>query len=92
MDFTANGFPLVGGRVDYIAGRPVAVLVYKRRQHTVNVFIWPSRTDEAGGVRNVTPEGYHLLHWARSGLTFWAVSDVNGTDLESLAQLFQNAA
>ena len=89
-DFTASGFPLVGGRVDYIAGRPAAVLVYKRRQHVVNVFIWPSAQHEAEALSNVTFDTYHLLQWSASGLTFWAVSDVSGADLESLARLFQN--
>jgi anti-sigma factor RsiW len=86
IDFTGSGFPLVGGRLDYIAGRPVAVVIYRRRAHIVNVFIWPG-SDE--GPRDLTSEGYHLRHWTRSGLTFWAVSDVNGGDLETLAGLFQ---
>jgi anti-sigma factor RsiW len=90
-DFTANGFPLVGGRVDYIAGRPVAVVVYKRRQHVVNVFIWPSGNDVGQEPRSPAPQGYHLLRWTRSGLTFWAVSDVSAGDLERLAQLFQES-
>ena len=89
-DFTASGFPLVGGRVDYIAGRPAAALVYKRRQHVVNVFIWPSGQQEAEALRNVMFDTYHLVRWSASGLTFWAVSDVSGADLESLARLFQN--
>jgi anti-sigma factor RsiW len=89
-DFTASGFPLVGGRVDYIAGRPAAALVYRRRQHVVNVFIWPSGQQEAEALRNVTFDTYHLLRWSASGLTFWAVSDVSGADLESLERLFQN--
>jgi anti-sigma factor RsiW len=91
MDFTASGFPLVGGRVDYIAGRPVAVVVYKRRQHVVNVFIWPSGNEAGQGLRTSASEGYHLLRWTRSGLTFWAVSDVNAADLETLAGLFRDA-
>jgi len=90
-DFKASGFPLVGGRVDYIAGRPAAVLVYKRSQHTVNVFIWPAGKEEGQALRNATVQGYHLLRWSGSGLTFWAVSDVNSTDIESLARLFQEA-
>jgi anti-sigma factor RsiW len=91
IDFTASGFPLVGGRVDYIAGRPVAVVVYKRRQHVVNVFIWPSGNDAGQGLRTLASEGYHALRWTRSGLTFWAVSDVNAADLETLAGLFRDA-
>ncbi len=90
MDFTASGFPLVGGRVDYVAGRSVAVLVYKRRQHFVNLFIWPDGKDEGPALRNLTSQGYHLLRWSRSGLTFWAVSDVGSADLESLAQLLRD--
>ena len=91
LDFTAEGFPLVGGRVDYIAGRPVAVVVYARRKHTVNVFIWPSEGDAGETPRNLMSQGYHLLQWSRSGLTFWAVSDVSSDDLENLAHLFQSS-
>lgn len=90
-DFTASGFPLAGGRVDYIAGRPVAVVVYKRRQHIVNVFIWPAGAGDGQGQRALEFQGYHLLRWEQSGLTFWAVSDVNAADLESLARLFAAA-
>jgi anti-sigma factor RsiW len=90
-DFKASGFPLVGGRVDYIVGRPAAVLVYKRNQHIVNVFIWPAGKEEGQALRNATYQGYHLLRWSESGLTFWAVSDVNSTDMETLARLFQEA-
>jgi anti-sigma factor RsiW len=90
-DFKASGFPLIGGRVDYIVGRPAAVLVYQRNQHIVNVFIWPAAKEEGQALRNATFQGYHLLRWSGSGLTFWAVSDVNTTDMESLARLFQEA-
>jgi anti-sigma factor RsiW len=90
-DFEAGGFPLVGGRVDYIVGRPTAVLVYKRNQHIVNVFIWPSGKKEGQALRSATYQGFHLVRWSASGLTFWAVSDVNSTDIESLARLFQEA-
>ena len=88
-DFKASGFPLVGGRVDYIGGRPAAVLVYKRNQHIVNVFIWPAGKEVGQALHNATYQGYHLSRWSGSGLTFWAVSDVNSADMESLARLFQ---
>jgi anti-sigma factor RsiW len=91
-DFAASGFPLVGGRVDYVAGRPVAVLVYKWRQHTVNVFIWPSGGAASQDLRSLVREGYHLVGWEKSGLTFWAVSDLNPVDLENLAHLLRDAA
>jgi anti-sigma factor RsiW len=60
-----------------------------RRQHIVNVFIWPSAQQGAETLRNVTVDTYHLVQWSASGLTFWAVSDLSGADLESLARLFQ---
>jgi anti-sigma factor RsiW len=87
-DFGAAGFPLVGGRVDYVDGRAVAVLVYRRHQHLVNVFIWPTEdTDETPAVRAV--QGYHLLRWSQSGLRYWAVSDLNAAELEMLAALLR---
>jgi len=79
------GFDLLGGRLDYIQGRVVAALIYRRRQHTVNVFVWP----EAGGdesPRSETIEGFHLIHWALAGMNRWAVSDLSATELQELAR------
>lgn len=89
-DFEAEGFPLVGGRLDYVAGRTVAVLVYKRRRHTINVFIWPQAGDGTAAPRAFSDDGYQLVRWARSGLTFWAVSDVAREDLLTLARLVES--
>jgi anti-sigma factor RsiW len=91
-EFASDGFPLVGGRLDYAAGRPVAALVYKHRQHVVNVFLWPSaRRESVTTTRSYTVQGYHLLNWSGSGLTYWAVSDLNPTDLQNLAALIQGS-
>jgi anti-sigma factor RsiW len=79
-DLAQVGFPLVGGRLDYIDGRPVAALVYQRQKHTINVYVWPSN----GGGSAATPEtvrGFHVEHWTRDGMTFWAVSDLNAAEL-----------
>lgn len=91
-DFTTDGFALVGGRVDYVARRAVAVLVYKHRQHVINVFIRPTEHDGQAAMQAFATQGYHLLHWDAQGLTYWAVSDLNTVDLENLARLFQTVS
>jgi anti-sigma factor RsiW len=83
-DLTAAGFPLVGGRVDYLDGRPAAALVYRHRQHVVSLFVAaldPARPPAAGELRR---QGYQALGWTRDGFAFWAVSDLNFEDLRKL--------
>ncbi len=89
-DLSGQGFPLVGGRLDYLDGRPVAALVYQRNKHYINVFVWPT-TDTRQGLQSSTDNGYNLFHWSQAGMTFWAVSDVNSADLGAFVQLFQNS-
>jgi anti-sigma factor RsiW len=86
-DPSAEGFPLAGARLDYIGGRRVAALVYKRRLHVVNVFVWPSQTPDDVAPRLTSINNYNLLTWSRGGLTYWAVSDVNGAELQQLKAL-----
>jgi anti-sigma factor RsiW len=89
-DLATQGFPLVGGRLDYLDGRPVAALVYGRAKHVVNVFIWPATTDAPrDDTAPATVHGYHVRHWARDGMTVWAVSDVAEPDLNAFVSLFQ---
>jgi anti-sigma factor RsiW len=88
VDLTAEGFPLVGGRLDYLSDRPVAALVYQRRKHFINVFIWPST--EQSAEHAVMRQGYNLVHWSRSGMTYWATSDLNSTELGGFVRLFQD--
>jgi len=83
-DLAAQGFPLLGGRLDYLGGHPVAALVYGRRKHVINLFVWPQAGDRPP--REVTLRGYHTVHGAKSGMEYWAVSDVNAQDLETLVQ------
>ncbi len=90
VDLAAKGFPLVGGRLDYAASRPIAALVYQRHQHYINLFVFPSTGDVDGANRMAVRQGYNLIHWSRSGMTFWAVSDLNLNELQEFAQALQN--
>jgi anti-sigma factor RsiW len=81
-----EGFPLVGGRLDYLNGRPVAALVYKRREHVINLFVWPSAATESTDFQRETRQGYHLVQWSKTGMNFWLVSDLDPTELRELAE------
>jgi anti-sigma factor RsiW len=76
---------LAGGRLDYVNGRQVAALVYQRRRHPINVFVWPSHS--AGGMSTESVNGYQLAHWYASGMEWWAVSDMNASELTEFARL-----
>jgi len=86
-DFAEAGFPLLGGRLDYLNGRPVAALVYQRRKHFINLFIWPANDAGDAAEKAATQQGYNILHWRQAGMNFWAVSDVNAADLAAFAGL-----
>jgi anti-sigma factor RsiW len=83
-DLKAVGFPLTGGRLDYLDGRAVAALLYRRRQHTINLFVWPSSQPDSRP-QMFTIRGYNLAHWTQSGMTYWAVSDLNSRELNEFA-------
>ena len=85
-DFTTAGFPLIGGRLDYLGERQVAALVYGRRQHVINLFVWPSRDANALPAA-ASHRGYHVMNGAAGGMTYWAISDLNETELSQFAQL-----
>jgi anti-sigma factor RsiW len=89
-DLSGNGFPLLGGRVDSIGGRSVAALVYQRREHIIDVFVWPaadaSRTADVRSIR-----GYQERRWLHADLSLWAVSDLNARELNEFAQAFESA-
>jgi anti-sigma factor RsiW len=86
-DFADHGFRLTGGRLDYLDGREVAALVYQRRLHVINLFIWPSESGRTTVVKSFTKDGYNVSHWEHDGFVFWAVSDVNAEDLTAFADL-----
>jgi anti-sigma factor RsiW len=86
IDLAADGYPLVGGRLDYVNRRVVAAVVYKRRLHVINLFMWPDRVG-GGPAQAEFANGYRLRHWARGGMTYWAVSDVDAASLKQFEQL-----
>ena len=86
-DLTSEGFPLVGGRLDYLDHRPVAALVYRHNQHVINLFVTPAPAGKNVDPQQLTRQGYHLIHWVQGGMDFWAVSDVETVQLDKFKNL-----
>lgn len=89
-DLSAAGFPLVGGRVEYVGGRAVAALVYERRKHFINLFVWPKNGAE-DVISEKAQRGYNVLHWTGNGMTYWALSEIGEDDLRKFAREFARA-
>lgn len=87
VDLAAQGFPLVGGRLDVLEEQPVAALVYQRRKHFINLFIWPSTRHASRKPEFLGQRGYNVVHWSENAMECWAVSDVSQADLQQFAQL-----
>jgi len=88
-DLSQQGFSLYGGRLDYIGNRPVAALVYQRRQHSINVFVWPTTEAPVRNEKASERQGYNVIRWSKAGMSYWAVSDLNLAELQQFVQLFQ---
>jgi anti-sigma factor RsiW len=89
VDLTAQGFTLIGGRLDYIDARPVAAIVYKRRAHVINLFVAQVAAPVSGPERRAAIEqlqGFNIWRWARADLGFWAVSDINAEELQEFGE------
>ena len=84
------GFPLVGGRMDYVGGRAVPVVVYARRQHMINVYEW-AQDGSATTPSEVARNGYHLVSWRREGLAYRVISDLNSRELNEFVAAFTAA-
>lgn len=86
-DLSTSGYPLIGGRLDYVHGRPVAGLVYQHRKHLINVFVWPDERAADSETPARTQQGYHVIHETRGGIAYWIVSDLNSEELSAFARL-----
>jgi anti-sigma factor RsiW len=86
-DWASEGFPLVGGRLDYVEDTPAAALVYRRAQHVINLFVWPSKGGHDESVQRLSRRGYCAYRWSTDGMSYWAVSDVNDADLKTFVEL-----
>jgi anti-sigma factor RsiW len=86
-DLTRDGFPMIGGRLDYLDGKTVAALVYQRNKHPINVFIMPATGNADTLPSDVTRRGYNVLSWTHHEMKYWAVSDLNQTELRRFTEL-----
>ena len=83
-DLAAARFPLTGGRLDYLDGRPVAALIYQRDKHVIDLFVWPAAGETPP--QSAERQGYNIVHWSQNGMAFWAVSDLETAQLKQFAE------
>ncbi len=88
-DFAAQGFPLIGGRLDYLNGRTVAALAYRRDKHIIDVYVWPGSDTADAAFATGAHDGYNVAHWTQDGMQFWAVSDVEAAQLADFERLWR---
>lgn len=91
IDLTAQGFTLIGGRLDYVDARPVGAVVYRRRQHVINLFVAQTSNMEHRAARTDTLQGFNVRRWSERGLNFWAVSDLARDELADFGERFESA-
>lgn len=89
IDLTAQGFTLIGGRLDYVDTRPIGAVVYKRRQHVINLFVAQTANVERRPARITTLQGFNIRRWSDRGLNYWAVSDINLDELAEFGEKFE---
>jgi anti-sigma factor RsiW len=87
QDLTSEGFDLIGARLDYLQQRPAAALVYRRREHVINLFVVPAGPEAAKLPTEHAHHGYHIVQWRKGDLAYWAISDLNMSELEAFARL-----
>ena len=91
IDLTAQGFTLIGGRLDYVDARAIGAVVYRRRQHVINLFVAQTADTERRAAKTSTLQGFNIRSWSDRGLNFWAVSDLGADELAEFSEKFESA-
>jgi anti-sigma factor RsiW len=92
IDLTAQGFTLIGGRLDYVDARPIGAVVYKRRAHVINLFVAQTSDTAHRAARTETIQGFNIRSWSERGLNFWAISDIGADELAEFSDKFEATA
>lgn len=90
IDLAGKGFPLTGGRLDYVAHRSVAVLVYRTDRHPIDLYVYPAADKGVQAPMYNSVDGYAMVRWQRDGMVWWAITDAEMTHLRDFAQLLMN--
>jgi anti-sigma factor RsiW len=91
IDLTSKGFTLVGGRLDYIDARAIGAVVYRRRQHVINLFVAQTANTERRAAKTETIQGFNIRRWSDRGLNYWAISDIGADELSEFGEKFEAA-
>jgi anti-sigma factor RsiW len=91
VDLTAQGFTLVGGRLDYLDARAIGAVVYRRRQHIINLFVAQTANTERKAASMENLQGFNVRRWSEQGMNFWAVSDIGADELNEFGTKFEAA-
>jgi anti-sigma factor RsiW len=91
VDLTTQGFTLIGGRLDYVDARAIGAVVYRRRQHVINLFVSQTASTERRAAKIETIQGFNIRHWSDRGLNYWAVSDLATDELADFGDKFESA-
>jgi anti-sigma factor RsiW len=89
IDLTAQGFTLIGGRLDYVDTRPIGAIVYRRRAHVINLFVAQTASAERRAAKIETIQGFNIRRWSERGLNYWAVSDLAADELAEFGEKFE---
>ena len=89
IDLTTQGFTLIGGRLDYVDARAIGAVVYRRRQHVINLFVAQTASTERRAARIEMIQGFNIRHWSDRGLNYWAVSDLAKDELADFGDKFE---